>query len=129
MKPALLLAALCVGALSACSADGGDPLAPSLETEALEPDPAARGPVAPTSVSTESLEDALDRIATTLDGPAAGRLRGALQNAIADARSGNATPRSESIRAALGAVDELEREAGAAVGAEADAIRLALGGQ
>lgn len=127
MKPALLFAALCVGALSACSADAADPLAPSFESETSETASAGRGPAAPSAATVEGLEDALDRITMTIDGNAAGRVRVALQRAIAAERSGNAAARTSSIESVRAAVDQLELEGGAAAGAEADAIRLALG--
>lgn len=121
MKPMLLSAALCVAALSACSADA-DPVGPSADPVI---ESASRFPAAPAG-DTEDLQDALDRIAANLDGPAAGMVRSALQQTIATARSADATARRGAIAAALRAVDDLDREGGPAVGAEADAIRLVL---
>lgn len=122
MKPMLLSAALCVAALSACSADASDSLGPSADPVVQS----ASRPAAAPAGDTEDLQDALDRIAANLDGSAAGMVRSALQQTIATARSADAAGRRRAIAAALRAVDDLELEGGPAVGAEADAIRLVL---
>ena len=121
MRSTLLSAVLSATALSACSADA-DPVGPSADP-AIE---SAARPAAAPSGDVADLQDALDRIASSLDGAAAGTLRSALQQTIAATRSADAASRRGAIEAALRAVDNLELEGGPAVGAEADAIRLVL---
>ncbi len=121
MRSKLLYAVLSAAALSACSADA-DPVGPSADP-IIE---SAARPSAPSAGDVEDLQDALDRIATSLDGAAAGTLRSALQQTIAATRSADAAGRRGAIGAALRAVDNVELEGGAAVAAEAEAIRLVL---
>jgi hypothetical protein len=121
MRSTLLYAVLSAAALSACSADA-DPVGPSAEP-VIE---AASRPSAGTADDVADFQDALDRIATSLDGAAAGTLRSALQQTIAATRSADAAGRRGAIGAALRAVDNVELEGGAAVAAEAEAIRLVL---
>lgn len=114
MKPTLLLAVLCA-ALAACSAESTGPADPATDV----PESAV---TAPAATDQDAVRDALDRIAGSLEGPGAGRLRGALVQLLnADARG-----RGQALRAANDAIAALEQEGGEALAAELDAIRLAL---
>ncbi len=115
MKSTLLVAALGI-ALTACSTDSTGPT-PSA--------PPAAARVAEASLSAtdkDGIRDALDRVAATLDGADAGRLRGALSQLL----NAEAAGRTAALNAVTDALTALEAERGDEVGAELDAIRLAL---
>ena len=114
MKPTLLIALLCT-ALVACSAESTGPAEPI-----GAPEPTLGAAAAP--AENDAIQDAMDRIAASLEGPGAGRLRGALLKVLNTDNDG----RDAAVEAAWDAIDAMEQEAGATVGAELDAIRLAL---
>jgi len=118
MKPTLLLVLL-AGTLAGCSSSEANPFSPDpigMTEVAAASTGAARG-----SDDAEDIRDALDRVAATIDGAAAGRLRAALHRLLVDISSDTRAD----VAAAIELADAVEREQPTA-GPEVDAIRLAL---